>query len=96
MIRMNLIRNNEVTTEDVILAENAFRQDTGASKAKSTRTRPKSATNNQIKIPNELINVNQDVTLSIDGMFVNGLQFLTSISHDIYCRTSQRLPARPN
>ena len=37
MIRMNLIRNNEVTTEDVNLAKKAFGPDVGAIKGKTTR-----------------------------------------------------------
>jgi len=46
---------------------------------------------NTIGIPKELLSVNQDVALSIDGMTVNSLKFLTTISHDIMSRTAQYL-----
>ena len=42
-----------------------------------------------IKIPKELIAAQQDVTLCMDGMKVNGLWFLTTISRNIYYRTAQ-------
>ena len=38
IIRMNLIRNNKITTKDVLLAERTFGRDVGALKGKSTRT----------------------------------------------------------
>ena len=46
-------------------------------------------TSDVIKIPKELIPAQQDVTLCMDGMKVNGLWFLTTISRNIYYRTAQ-------
>ena len=40
VIRMNLMRDNEVTTEDVELAEKTFRPDIGELKGKVKRSRP--------------------------------------------------------
>ena len=89
MIRMNLIRNNEVTTGDVNLAEKSFGPDVGSIKGKTTRTKPTPVTSNLIEIPSELISIHEDVTISMDGLTVNALKFLTTTSHDIYYRTSQ-------
>ena len=50
--------------------------------------------NNKIEIPKELVSVQEDVTLSIDGLNVNSLDFLTTISHDIYYRTAQYVQQR--
>ena len=47
-----------------------------------------------IEIPEELIYKNKDVEISIDIMYINGLEFLTSISHDIYYRTAQYIPSK--
>jgi hypothetical protein len=89
MIRMNLIRNNIVTTEDVNLATKAFGAEIGNIKGKTTRSRPKPVMSNIIEIPDELLEVQRDVTLSMDGMMVNSLKFLTTISHEIFYRTAQ-------
>jgi hypothetical protein len=88
-IRMNLIWNNVVTTEDVNLAVKVFGADIGSVKDKTTRSCPKPVMSNIIEIPDELLEVQKDVTLSMDGMTVNSLKFLTTISHEIFYRTSQ-------
>ena len=46
-------------------------------------------TSDVIEIPKELIAAQQDVTLCMDSMKVNGLWFLTTISRNIYYRTAQ-------
>ena len=89
VIRMNLIKNAEITTEDVNLAEKAFGPDIGNLKGKTTTRRPAPAFSNEIEIPKELLSVNEAVVLSIDGLNVNGLKFVTSISPDIDYRTCQ-------
>ena len=91
IIRMNLIKDMEITTKDVNLAEKAFGPDVGSMKGKSTRKTPIPAMSNVIEIPTELLRLNEDITLSIDGLNVNTLKFLTSISHDVYYRTGQYL-----
>ena len=84
MIRMNLIRNNEVTTEDINLAVKTYGPDVGHIKGKTTRQKPSPVTSNLIEIPDELIRINEDIKLSIDGITVNSLKFLTTISHDVF------------
>jgi hypothetical protein len=79
MIRMNLIRNNEVTTKDVNLAEKAFGPGIATIKAKTTRSRPEPVRENLIVIPDELAEVNRDVEISADGITVNGMKFFTTI-----------------
>ena len=53
MIRMNLIKNNKVSTEDVNLAKKAFGPDAGAIKGKITRSKPTPVMNSKIEIPKE-------------------------------------------
>jgi len=83
MIRMNLIKNNSVTTEDINLAVRAFVPDVATLKGKTTRTKPAPAVSNLVEIPDELLETHQDVTISMDGLTVNSLKFLSTISHDI-------------
>ena len=73
MIRMNLIKNNRVTTKDIVLAEKAFGPDVGELKGKTTRSKPRVAVDNVVEIPPELLSMNEEVKLSIDGLRVNAL-----------------------
>ena len=47
-----------------------------------------------IAIPRELVNAQQEVELCIDTMFINGMPYLTSISKRIMYRTAQWVPSR--
>ena len=89
LIRMNLIRNNLVTTEDVNLATKAYGADIGTIKDKTTRTRPAPVISNLVEIPDELLEVQKDVILSINGMTVNSLKKFITISHELFYRTAQ-------
>ena len=89
VIRMNTIGNNPVTTKDIVLAEKIFGADVGSLKGKTTRTRPVPVVEDTIEIPRILISSQQNITLCIDGMKVNGLVFLTTISRNLYYRTAQ-------
>lgn len=91
MVRINLIRNNKVTTKDVNIAIKTFGPDIGTIKGKTTRQKPPLIIDNHIEIPEELVRVNREVTMSIGGLSVNSLKFLTTISHNIFYRTAQYL-----
>ena len=53
MIPMNLIKYNEVITEDVNLSKKAFGSDVGSIKGKTTRTKKTPVTSNLIEIPSK-------------------------------------------
>jgi hypothetical protein len=89
MIRMNLIKNCAVTTEDVNLAMKAYGPDISGIKGKTTRQKPTTVVDNTVEIPEELLEIQQDRKVSMDGMTMNSMKFLTSISHDLYYRTAQ-------
>ena len=44
-----------------------------------------------IEIPDELLRVNEEITLSIGALNVNSLEFLTTISHDMYYSPAARI-----
>ena len=91
-IRMNLIKDNEITSKDMDLAEKAFGPGAGNLKGKTARSTPEAVQDESIETPRESLDVNHDVILSIDGMPINSLDFLTSISHGICYRTAAHLP----
>lgn len=83
MLRMNTITNNPVTTDDIIVAEKIFGPDIGALKGKTTRRKPAPVVNDYIEIPKELIATQREVTICMDGMKVNGMSFLTTVSRNL-------------
>eukprot|EP00957_Ditylum_brightwellii_P184480 14051030-Ditylum_brightwellii.AAC.1 len=83
MIKMNLLLGSPVTTQDVKNAKFLFGKDIKALKGKTTRKTPEPVTNNYINVPQELIDLHQDVTIAADIMYVNKVPFLTSVSRKI-------------
>eukprot|EP00957_Ditylum_brightwellii_P017806 1340244-Ditylum_brightwellii.AAC.1 len=91
MIRMNLIRSNNVTSKDMDLAKIAFRPDLGTIKGKRTREQPTPIEDSRIKVPSELLSIHKEVAISIDVMKVNSLPFLMMISNKVFYRTTKYL-----
>ena len=89
---MNLIKDIEITSKDLDLAEKAFGPDIGNLKGKTIQSTLKAVQAKTIEILKELLNVNPDIILSIDRMSINSLNFLTTISHGIYYRTAKHIP----
>ena len=57
-----------------------------------TRRKPLPIIEEHIKIPEELISVHEDITMAIDGLTINSLKFLSTISCNIYYRTVHYMP----
>jgi hypothetical protein len=94
MIKTNMISNNPSNTEDVDIAQQIFGLDIGALKGKTVRKTPLPVSRDYIEIPKELISSQKDVVLCIDGIQVNGLNFLTMISKNLQYRTAQYIESR--
>ena len=76
------------------LAEHIFGPDVGTVKGKTTRRKPLPIIDEHIEIPEELISVHEDITLAIDGLTINTLKFLSTISRNVYYRTAHYMPTR--
>ena len=87
IIRLNLVKDYKVNTEDINLSERTCGPDAGSMKGRLTRSNTKPITLSFIELPEELLSMKEDVSLSIDGLSINGLKFLTTVSYDIYYRT---------
>ena len=94
IITMNLIKYNQISHDDINLAETVFGKSMREINGKTIRQNKKHEDTETINIPEELIDKNKNLELSIDTMYVNGLLFLTSISHELYYRTAQYVPSK--
>ncbi len=83
IIWMNTIKNNPVTTEDINITEKMFRPDISFLKGKTTCCKLVPVVKHYIEIPWELIGAQHSVTLCLDGMNINGIPSLTTISKNI-------------
>jgi hypothetical protein len=69
-----------------------FGPDIGALKGKTTRQKPAPVVSDYVEIPKELIYNHQSVVLCMDGMKINGVPFLTTISQNIMYQTAEWIP----
>jgi hypothetical protein len=83
------ITNCPVTTKHLDYAEGIFGPDIGDLKGKTTRRKPAPVVDDHVAIPRELIAAQYAVTLCLDGMRINSVPFLTTISKNIMYRTAQ-------
>ena len=83
IIQTNLVKDNQVTIEYIDQAEELFGPDIGNIKEKNTQNNIKAQKKFNISIPQESINKNRCVDLSIDIITINGIVLLTKISHEL-------------
>eukprot|EP00957_Ditylum_brightwellii_P061195 4643419-Ditylum_brightwellii.AAC.2 len=94
MVSMNLLLGLPVMLQDVRSTKFLFGKDVRALKGKTTRRVPEPVISNYIHVPRELINLQQDVTIAADVMYINKIPFLTSVSRKIKFTTAQTLNNR--
>ena len=93
IIQSNMIRNCPVTVDDINIAEDIFGKDIAYLKGKTTRTTPKAVIKDKIKIPREIYERHNEITLHMDTIYINGMAFLTSIGYPICYRMCTPLPS---
>jgi len=87
MLRQRIIRNCPVTIDDVNNAEKIFGADIGATKGKTTRSKPKPVKEDWVEVPPEIIAQHHKLTLCMDVMYVNSMPMLTAIDKNIRFRS---------
>jgi hypothetical protein len=83
MVRANMIRNCPVTPSSISAAHKIFGPNIASLKGKTTRRTPQPVLTNYVQIPKEMLELNKDVTLAVDVMFVDGIPFAVSLSRKI-------------
>ena len=80
IIRMNTKNNNKITTDAINLATKDYGTDVWYIKGKTTKSRPMPVVRSIVEITKELLELKQDLKVLMDGLTVNSLKFLSSIS----------------
>eukprot|EP00978_Attheya_sp_CCMP212_P016799 scaffold44333_cov30-Attheya_sp.AAC.2 len=94
ILRMNIVKDNPITIEDIRLAKKIFGPDVATLKGKTTRRKPMVVIEDAITIPRELVQAQQHVTMAMDGMTVNSLKFLAIISKNLFYRTAHYVESK--
>ena len=89
IIHMNLIKDNPVMLDDIKIAEAIYGPNIGSLKGKTTHRKPKPVIDDFIEIPSELYEKQKHIVLCIDAIKINGIPFLTTVSHNLLYRTCQ-------
>ena len=69
------------------------RSSTGIIKGKSARNKPKYVIDNLVKTQDKSINWKEEITLSLDILKVNSLDFVANIVHDLSYRLADMICA---
>jgi hypothetical protein len=94
MLSRNLIKNTDVTVDDVNRANTIYAPELGALKGKTVRSTP-----SPVRIPaviplsNDIRDRHRQVTLCLDVCHVDGLCFLASISRHLHFATAEFVPS---
>ena len=94
ILKMNSIANCPITLDDVDITEKIYGPDVASLKGKTTRRKPAPVVNDQVQIPQELVDKHKDIVLCMDVIFVNQIPFLVTISKNLKYRTATLLSAR--
>ena len=86
VIRENLTRDNEATTEDAALDENNVGPGAGRLKGITTRSKPSSTQSQVTNVPQESLSAHEEVETPLDGLHTSTQFIATSISYETCCR----------
>jgi hypothetical protein len=96
MVRVNMIINCPVTPTDITASDKILGPDIASLKGKTVRNTPAPVLTDYMKIPQAIIDLDKDVTLAADVMFVFGLGFLVSASRKLKFTTIEHAPVEQN
>jgi hypothetical protein len=94
MVRSNMIRNCTVTATDIDNAYKIFGDDLATLRGKTVRNTQDPVVADYVAIPKEILDLNREVTIAADVLFVNGMPFVTSISRKIKFTTIEYVMSR--
>ena len=78
-----MIPDCPITTENIKHADTLFGPDLATIRGKTVRRKPTHVVTDYVDIPRALVDINKQVTLAVDVMFVNSVPLLVSVSRMI-------------
>jgi hypothetical protein len=94
MVRYNMIKNCNVTPIDIDNAYKLFGDDIASLRGKTVIATPDPVMADYVEIPKEILDLNKDLTVAADVMFLNGLPLVTSISRKVKFTTIEYVTTR--
>jgi hypothetical protein len=94
MVGANMFINFPVAPTNITTSDKIFGPDVASLKGKTVRNTPSPVLTDYVKIPQAIIDLNKDVTLAADVMFVCGLGFMVSTSRKLKFTTIEHVPRR--
>jgi hypothetical protein len=87
MVHSNMIHNYPITSSDVKAANKIFGPNIATLKGKKVRNTPLPIMAEYVEISKEIVELNKDVTLDVNIMIVNKLDFMISAERKVKCTT---------
>jgi hypothetical protein len=94
MVSSNMIRNCPVTPKDNRAATKIFGPNVASMKGETVRVTQYPVLMEYAEIPEDIVALNKDVTLTADVILVDGLGFLVTASRDMKFTTDEYVPNR--
>eukprot|EP00957_Ditylum_brightwellii_P183278 13960761-Ditylum_brightwellii.AAC.1 len=94
MARMNLFPDLSFSVKDINNGEFVFGPDVGALRGKTSLKTQEPARTDHIKVPQELINLHQEVIMAANILYINKIPFCTSVLRNIKFTTTKNINNR--
>jgi hypothetical protein len=91
IIQNNLLPNVGISVKD---DQRIFGKDLGSIQGKDVRLRPDTVTTDYTQVPPDIMKLHQDVTIAVDIMLIDGMQFLMTTSINIQFPTVDCLESK--
>jgi hypothetical protein len=92
---MAIIQNNLLPkVKDMENATRIYGKDLGSIQGKTVRFRPDAVTTDYIEVTPDIMTLHQDITIAVDVMHIDGIQFLITTSRNIQFTTVNRLESK--
>jgi hypothetical protein len=92
LVSQHFLQDCPITLSDIANAHKIFGPDLVNIGGKTVRCKPEHVSTEIVEIPQRILSNQQNVTLSVDVMFVNQVRFLVSSSRNINLTTIEFIP----
>jgi S-adenosylmethionine hydrolase len=89
-----MVANCPVTPTGINAANKIFGPNIASIKGKTVRVTQEPVLTSYVKVPLETLNLNKEITITADVMFVDGFGFMVTRSREVKFTTSEYVPTR--